>query len=438
MNTCTRNLGVPRGAQHGPDSRGANLTPCLLRMRALLLGAALHHAAVGAAVGQTITVLPDYYFTRLSGDGSMAVGSLRDDFDFTHAIRWSQAGGLEDLGIVPDAFSPIEISRSGEVWVGTASGRPARWVSGEGVQDLGAFFPDSPHWNLGAACDVSNDGRVIVGYAYFDEGAGDSAAFRWSENGGIQNLDFDTHSSQAYAVSRNGATVAGCDVSENEPGRPVVFRWTVQTGFQRTGGFLADCTFEQPTAISDDGRVIVGAASCGAVGVRAFRWTPTTGIQDLGTLGGLRAIARDVSADGSSIVGESEIPGPYHRTHGFLFTSTLGMVDLNVYLPLLGFDLGGREIVRARSISDDGRVILADAGSRQLMISGLPLQPLPGDMNCDGVINSLDINPFTLALLDPAGYAAAFPDCRISNADVNGDGSTDIIDINPFLLLLRG
>ncbi len=62
----------------------------------------------------------------------------------------------------------------------------------------------------------------------------------------------------------------------------------------------------------------------------------------------------------------------------------------------------------------------------------------PGDLNCDGVVNFLDINPFVLALTDPAGYAAAFPNCTINAGDVNGDGAVDFLDINPFVALLGG
>ncbi len=40
-----------------------------------------------------------------------------------------------------------------------------------------------------------------------------------------------------------------------------------------------------------------------------------------------------------------------------------------------------------------------------------------GDLNCDGVVDFGDINPFVLALSDPAGYAAAFPDCNILSGD---------------------
>ncbi|MEW6249134.1 MAG: M14 family zinc carboxypeptidase [Planctomycetota bacterium] len=59
-----------------------------------------------------------------------------------------------------------------------------------------------------------------------------------------------------------------------------------------------------------------------------------------------------------------------------------------------------------------------------------------GDLNCDGHINFDDINPFVLALSDPAGYAVAYPNCNIMNGDINGDGRVDFDDINPFVALL--
>jgi hypothetical protein len=67
-----------------------------------------------------------------------------------------------------------------------------------------------------------------------------------------------------------------------------------------------------------------------------------------------------------------------------------------------------------------------------------PSAPLLGDLNCDGVVNFDDINPFVLALSDPAGYAAAYPDCRLLNGDCDGDGDVDFDDINGFVALLSG
>ncbi|MGE3182624.1 MAG: hypothetical protein AB7N71_13410, partial [Phycisphaerae bacterium] len=63
---------------------------------------------------------------------------------------------------------------------------------------------------------------------------------------------------------------------------------------------------------------------------------------------------------------------------------------------------------------------------------------LLGDMNCDGVISVGDIAGFVLALTDPSGYAAQFPDCNISNADINGDLTVSVGDIGPFVALLTG
>ncbi|MGE0480238.1 MAG: Ig-like domain-containing protein [Phycisphaerae bacterium] len=63
---------------------------------------------------------------------------------------------------------------------------------------------------------------------------------------------------------------------------------------------------------------------------------------------------------------------------------------------------------------------------------------LPGDANCDGRVDNFDIDPFVLALTDPAGYALLYPDCDILNADANGDGRVDNFDIDPFVALLTG
>ena len=60
-----------------------------------------------------------------------------------------------------------------------------------------------------------------------------------------------------------------------------------------------------------------------------------------------------------------------------------------------------------------------------------------GDMNCDGVINNFDINPFVTAIAQgQAAYEAAYPDCDYLNGDVDGNGSITGFDIDPFIALL--
>ncbi len=71
---------------------------------------------------------------------------------------------------------------------------------------------------------------------------------------------------------------------------------------------------------------------------------------------------------------------------------------------------------------------------------GVPVNgpDLLGDMNCDGSVTVGDINPFVLALTDPAGYADMFPDCNILNGDCSDDGSISVGDINCFVALVTG
>jgi hypothetical protein len=61
-----------------------------------------------------------------------------------------------------------------------------------------------------------------------------------------------------------------------------------------------------------------------------------------------------------------------------------------------------------------------------------------GDLNCDGTVDFGDINPFVLALSNPAQYVIEFPECPIRTADINADGTNNFGDINPFVALLSG
>lgn len=67
-----------------------------------------------------------------------------------------------------------------------------------------------------------------------------------------------------------------------------------------------------------------------------------------------------------------------------------------------------------------------------------PAGDLPGDVNCDNVVDVYDINVFVMTIVDPAGYAAAYPGCDIMLADLTGDGIVDVFDIEPFVDLVLG
>jgi len=74
--------------------------------------------------------------------------------------------------------------------------------------------------------------------------------------------------------------------------------------------------------------------------------------------------------------------------------------------------------------------------------NGVPdeCEAVPGDLNCDGLVDFGDINPFVLALSNWDLWKTRFSDCPEQNADVNGDGQYGgqygFGDINPFVKLL--
>jgi hypothetical protein len=67
---------------------------------------------------------------------------------------------------------------------------------------------------------------------------------------------------------------------------------------------------------------------------------------------------------------------------------------------------------------------------------------LLGDLNCDGSLNGLDIDPFVLALTstppDYPEYYAQHPNCDAMLADCDENGSINGLDIDPFVSLLTG
>ncbi|MCH8807917.1 MAG: hypothetical protein IH986_17770 [Planctomycetes bacterium] len=73
-------------------------------------------------------------------------------------------------------------------------------------------------------------------------------------------------------------------------------------------------------------------------------------------------------------------------------------------------------------------------GTFELNVSNIPA----GDMNCDGGFDGADVDPFFLALGDPAAYRAAFPDCNLLNGDLNCDRTLNGADIDPFFDCLAG
>lgn len=161
------------------------------------------------------------------------------------------------------------------------------------------------------------------------------------------NLLAATQHSQANAVSGNGKVVVG--LAWDGANTPWIFRWTADGGTQDLDGGAIQGS---ANAVNATGTVIVGAIGSNA-SQRAFRWDAGSGLQDLGDLGGALTIAWGVNADGSVVVGQSDNVSAVRRA--FRWTSALGMQDLG------SLSVGGTSV--ASAVSGDGAVVVGSSAS---------------------------------------------------------------------------
>jgi len=351
-----------------------------VRVLAILCGAlgTLPAAAIADPVLQSfpapIGFTSGVQVSGMSGDGTTLVGTLFRPGLFT-AFRWTSAGGVEDLGPLPGGAPPnyseaygASFDGSGVVGWGydaNSNGAAARW-SGGTVQQVGAA--------ISYARAISADGQVAVGGFGNYLGSGEAHACRFQTGAPLIPLAELTGAltSQANSVSHDGAVIVGS--SDSSDGSRAV-RWTA-SGVQSLG-VLTGGSSSVAYVVSGDGSTVFGASNIGdGFAAPAFRWTEAGGMEDIGVIAGMdSAQPTSASADGSSLVGYG-----YHSVTGeeapMLWTSTLGMMNLRVYLAAIAVDLAGWQNLYVTGISADGTVLggggVFNGESRGWIVSGVP------------------------------------------------------------------
>jgi probable HAF family extracellular repeat protein len=268
----------------------------------------------------------------VSADGTVVVGNA------TNAFRWTQAGGMQDLGPVVASH----VSADGLVVVGgstaaTGHWHTIRWTEASGIQDLGTLGGSTSQ-----ALGVNADGSVIVGTSL--NVSGQSRAFRWTVVAGMQDLGtLGGNTARASGVSADGIVVAGSSV--NGSGQTRAFRWTPATGMQ-------DLNIQSPwgsslssgaTVVSGDGQVVAGTGYAG--GSYAFRWI-APGAVDFVTdpVPAAETIVSAISFDGNALTGSVfDVNG-----HSFYWSATTGLRWMSAY------------DVATRAISADGGAVVGD------------------------------------------------------------------------------
>jgi uncharacterized membrane protein len=299
------------------------------------------------------------FYLQVSADGSVLVGNgTFPDFTGT-PYRWTLSPSgvtLEVLPIDDRRPSPLSSSGDGSVIAGSNAFGAFRWTEIGGTQSLGA--------PMSLAADVSSDGAVVVGIVGYSDGE----AFRWTEADGLQLLGFlrGDVSSGATAVAGNDEVVVGWSLGPRPSPQELpslrAFRWTPAAGMQDLGTLPGREGQGEALGISSSGDVIVGRFDR-----EAFRWTAADGMVGLGFLPGhTTSVALDASSDGNRIVGYSLVDGG--NPDAFLWTPDGGMRSLEAALIVdEGLDLAGVRLREVSSISDDATVI-AGRGLRDGLI----------------------------------------------------------------------
>jgi probable HAF family extracellular repeat protein len=246
----------------------------------------------------------------------------------SHAFRWTETGGMHDLGTLggPDSSASF-VNQRGQIMGESFTSFTAN--PSTGVPTLDPFF-----WENGKMVDIGTLGGTI-------------AAPNWMNNRG-----------QVVGAS----TIAGDQISH-------AFLWDKRRGLQDLG-ILPGGMFSYANSVNDAGEAVGGSDSSN--GAPAVLWKDGA-IIDLGNLAG------DICSGANSINSSGEIVGfgsadCNNEDHAFLSENGGPLVDLQT-LVLAG---SGVTLTNALFINDQGEIAARDAFGDAILL-------IPCDENHPGV-----------------------------------------------------
>ena len=212
----------------------------------------------------------------MTSDGSAVVGLGFVSGWEAHAVKWSQATGLVDLGsTTPGSSSRANaISDDGTVVVGWQDDDYGDRFAVYWKNNVQSFIQNNGNSFTGEGQAVTPDGNTIVGTS-----EGEEAAFVWNVVDGYTSIKHPDpmYVGGASAVSDDGKTVIGFFRPWGAPATSGEgFIWTKETGAINLNDYVASLgysdlgvTFALPMAISPNGKYISGLGDT-ADGIQGF------------------------------------------------------------------------------------------------------------------------------------------------------------------------
>ena len=301
---------------------------------------------------QPLTPGPTSYTsaTRVN-DGGQVTGAWTDG----GAFLWSVAAGAVDLGQRPGAVSSWGYDVNLFGMVAGSSYTATLWT---GVDSLVSIPP--PAGTVFPFAFGLNDAGRVVGEATVSSNI--KAAWVWDPVSGTRDL-------RTLGVP-GAATAMAINESNQIVGKRLVSNYIAYRFDLNSGTFIDLGTFGGPTSealgIDDLGRV-VGKARNANYNTRPFLWTSSSGLRDLGSLGGQPydfGEATSINTAGQVVGNSTTASG---ERHAFLWDAGAGMRDLNGLVD----ELGTFRLITATRISNTGWIVgngLDSAGSSRAFV----------------------------------------------------------------------
>ena len=278
---------------------------------------------------------------RAINNSGQVVGSSETSLGTTHAFSWDVTGGLTDLGTLGGATSQaVDVNTNGEVTgtSGTANGQthPFFWTPASGLIDV-----DPDGTRSSAPYAISEAGRIQGELDNSEPGIW--RLFWWDAISGFSTGRLFTFPLTVFTVNavNHSLLMVGSQSAWGSGTSSAFWFGAGRNGYLGTLGGQS-CG---GTAVSENGQFVAGSGQTDLGQWHAFAWSETSGMVDLGTLGGSESHATSIN-DLNQIVGYSEtISG---ATHAFSWTAAGGMKDLGT--------LGG-QASKAVAINEIGQVV---------------------------------------------------------------------------------